>query len=1047
MVKNMAKKIILALLITCVLTQVIHAQNTYYWYRGVKQELRINNKKKFVLLAKTTDTVSIKKLLISRGLYVKSNIRETQVVAIPFKNKKRETKYWTIIEDINQALFLDKNIEYVSPFFYTKENDLVGLSHLFYVKLKSMQDTSKLQNMATKNNVQIIGNNSYMPLWFTLSCSRQSKGNALQMANLFYESNLFAASEPDIMVSDISNCVNDTYFQFQWGLDNRGQNNGIKYVDIKLCKARQITTGSNDIVVAVFDHGVELNHPDLTNIYDKSFDTETGTSPSKVLGEHGTACAGIIGATTNNRIGIAGIAPKSPIMSISNVLQLSSDTRRKLADGINFAVNNGASVISNSWGSNSLVSQFIDDAIDNALTNGRSGKGCIIVFASGNNSFSSVEYPSSLPGVISVGAVDRCGIRSGRIDIVPQSCDPWKPSSKPGSSYGSALSVVAPGTNIYTTDIQGNSGYSPTDYYTEFGGTSAAAPHVAGVAALILSVNPNLTWREVKDIIEKTAQKIRPDLYKYSYYHHNGKWNKEMGYGLVDAYTAVQMAKALSSPADLYIRDTISDVGNTNSGVLRAWASPDIWIEDMDGNKVDPSEDKDYNICVRIHNKSDYPSSINDTLILNWTKAGVDLWWNRSWLGQEPLRCGESDIILGGFYYIKSGYIGNMEGIVVPDIPPHSSKVFKVKWHFPKPGYYSECFKDEQLWHYCLLARVHDGNPIWKEDESNMSVSEFVKNNENVAWRNITFLQGKLNKSTVSVGNPFKEPRTFSLSYSLRYNELGELLNKYADVYLNMSSNLFELWQKSDFAGKGFKVVDKNKILLTEPTATIERLVLQPEELYLLEAEVNFFTQEKPESNEFMFDIAEYVYDEKGGKELIGGETYIAIRNPERDSYFKAKAVDDKTVLPAEPVSFRAEPISEDAVYTWFDQKGDTVAHGLNLTVTPTSTQHYKLEVVATADGFKDCDSVCATVRNGAIVSLSPNPTDNQLTITYRLAAGITNATIEVSDVQNLSVQSYPVTSAATTKTVSLAGLTAGTYMVKLIVDGVTVDTRQVIKN
>ena len=500
-------------------------------------------------------------------------------------------------------------------------------------------------------------------------------------------------------------------------------------------------------------------------------------------------------------------------------------------------------------------------------------------------------------------------------------------------------------------------------------------------------------------------------------------------------------------PADLYIRDTISDVGNTNSGVLKAWASPDIWIEDMDGNKVDPSEDKDYNICVRIHNKSDYPSSINDTLILNWTKAGVDLWWNRSWLGQELLRCGESDIILGGFYYIKSGYIGNMEGIAVPDIPPHSSKVFKVKWHFPKPEYYSECFKDKQLWHYCLLARVHDGNPIWKEDESNMSVSEFVKNNENVAWRNITFLQGKLNKSTVSVGSPFKEPRTFSLLYSLRKNELGELLNKYADVYLNMSSNLFELWQKSDFAGKGFKVVDKNKILLTEPIATIERLVLQPEELYLLEAEVNFFTQEEPENNEFMFDIAEYVDNEKGGKELIGGETYIAIRNSERDSYFKAKAVDDKTVLPAEPVSFRAEPISEDAVYTWFDQKGDTVARGLNLTVTPTSTQHYKLEVVATADGFKDYDSVRATVRNGAIVSLSPNPTDNQLTITYRLAAGITNATIEISDVQNLSVQSYPIVATATAKTVSLAGLTAGTYVVKLIINGETVDTRQVIKN
>ena len=497
-----------------------------------------------------------------------------------------------------------------------------------------------------------------------------------------------------------------------------------------------------------------------------------------------------------------------------------------------------------------------------------------------------------------------------------------------------------------------------------------------------------------------------------------------------------------TSPADLYVRDSVGDIGDEPSNASRLWASPDIWIEDMAGNRVNPYGDDDYNVCVRIHNRSDNASLGNERLLLNWAKAGIDLNWSGSWTGEEFFIC-------NGKKVPKGGYVGDKDGVVIPSIPAHSNYVIKVKWHVPKREDYIGCsVVEDQLWHFCLLARVYDGHPILHENESSISVRDLVRDNNNVAWRNITILEGKQNRGAVSVGNPFKKPRSFSLSYSLRYNGLDEqLLYNYADVYLNMSSNLFELWQKSDFAGKGFKVVDKNKILLTEPTATIERLVLQPEELYLLEAEVNFFTQEEPENNEFMFDIAEYVDDEKEGKELIGGETYIAIRDSERDSYFKAKAVDNKTVLPAEPVSFRAEPISEDAVYTWFDQKGDTVARGLNLTVTPTSTQHYKLEVVATADGFKDYDSVQATVRNGAIVSLSPNPTDNQLTITYRLAAGITNATIEISDVQNLSVQSYPVTATATTKTVSLAGLTAGTYVVKLIVNGETVDTRQVIKN
>lgn len=86
------------------------------------------------------------------------------------------------------------------------------------------------------------------------------------------------------------------------------------------------------------------------NIHSSSYDTESGTSPSVIRGSHGTACAGIIGAKTNNGIGIAGIASASPLMSISNNLRLSPDIAQKLADGFGFAWRNGASVISNSWG-------------------------------------------------------------------------------------------------------------------------------------------------------------------------------------------------------------------------------------------------------------------------------------------------------------------------------------------------------------------------------------------------------------------------------------------------------------------------------------------------------------------------------------------------------------------------------------------------------------------------------------------------------------------------------------------------------------------------
>ena len=135
---------------------------------------------------------------------------------------------------------------------------------------------------------------------------------------------------------------------------------------------------------------------------------------------------------------------------------------------------------------------------------------------------------------------------------VPSSCDPWCIDCRPGSNYGNRLSMMAPGTNIFTTDLQDTLGKSKLpspagDYYSDFGGTSAAAPHVAGVAALVLSVNPCLTREEVTYILESTCTKVRPDLYNYATdsNHPNGTWNIEVGHGLVNAYEAVLLAQQM----------------------------------------------------------------------------------------------------------------------------------------------------------------------------------------------------------------------------------------------------------------------------------------------------------------------------------------------------------------------------------------------------------------------------------------------------------------------------------------------------------------------
>ncbi len=391
-------KIFYSIFALLILSINVLGQNQYYYYKGEKILLTPIKTKKFILFDKN-NVENINSEIKNHSYNVNRSSKDVLLSSlIPFSdNKNRAKQNWMIIEnnlstDLMPSSFRNQLI-YSAPFFKTTEGDTVGLSHLFYVRLNIEEDIIILKELAAKNDVDIIGNNEYMKSWYTLACSKNSKGNALEMANLFHESGKFLASEPDIMIDNLLQCVNDENFDDQWNLKNTGQYGGTSGVDINVCDAWQITEGNNDIVLAVVDHGFELNHPDLSNISNYSYDTETNTSPSDVYGGHGTACAGIAGAASDNNDGIAGVAPNCQLMSISNELVININVRPQLANGINRAWQNGADVISNSWGG-PLNSTFIDEAIDSALTFGRNELGCVVVFASGNDN-STVNYPAN----------------------------------------------------------------------------------------------------------------------------------------------------------------------------------------------------------------------------------------------------------------------------------------------------------------------------------------------------------------------------------------------------------------------------------------------------------------------------------------------------------------------------------------------------------------------------------------------------------------------------------------------------------------------------
>jgi subtilisin family serine protease len=534
--------------------------NSYYWYKGEKVPLQIVKQKKFILFKKESESKVISDFARNSWNVIKKKEVNFFNTLIPYKgNSESDTNEWAVIvSESNQisdsiALRLSPKVLYASTFFSTKSGEEAGLSNLFYVRLYKAEDIDKLEYLASKNNVEILGKDKFMPAWYTLSCTRYSKGNALEMANSFYESGIFKSAEPDLMPMNLFNSVNDTYFSDQWNLNNTGQYGGSYGVDINICEAWETTSGSENIVIAFVDQGIEMDHPDLPEIFTLSYDAETGTTPSVVRGAHGTACAGIAGAAKDNEEGIAGIAPGCQLMSVSHSMMLGTNTRQQLAGGINWAWHNGADIISNSWGSNALIGAYIDEAIDSALTFGRGGLGCVIVFASGNNN-NDIIYPGdSNPDIITVGAMSPCGERKS-----PTSCDTediW------GSNYGNELDLVAPGVLIPTTDLQGvgefnsylrlhplcggdkiTTDYSNPDYTVWFNGTSAATPHVAGVAALILSINPGLTQEEVRNIIESTCTKVGSYNYSTVAGRNNGTWHQEVGYGLVNAHAAVLAA-------------------------------------------------------------------------------------------------------------------------------------------------------------------------------------------------------------------------------------------------------------------------------------------------------------------------------------------------------------------------------------------------------------------------------------------------------------------------------------------------------------------------
>jgi len=348
------------------------------------------------------------------------------------------------------------------------------------------------------------------------------------------EDTLYAMSKnPDIeyakpnYIAYIAVTPNDTFFQFQYALDNSGQDIGIpgsptgtSKADIKATTAWGETKGNEEVLIAILDTGVDMEHPDLINkIFSSGRDFANEDSDATDDHGHGTHVAGIAAAETNNKEGIAGVAWNCKILPIKVIEADGEGYYSWIIEGIYWAVDNGADVINLSLGGD------IADADLKAAVKYAFDENVVIIAAVGNDG-GSVLYPAAYDDYcLAVAATDYNDLRTD-----------W-------SNFGPEVDVAAPGERImgpvptwYPTQIWGDFELPPYGYG---GGTSAATPHVAGLAALIKSIKPWLNASEIMDIMRYSADDINESEYP-------GK-DEYIGYGRLNMEKALVPTKIKNS--------------------------------------------------------------------------------------------------------------------------------------------------------------------------------------------------------------------------------------------------------------------------------------------------------------------------------------------------------------------------------------------------------------------------------------------------------------------------------------------------------------------
>ena len=462
-----------------------------------------------------------------------------------------------------------------------KSTNFKNKSKLF----KTNKRLNKINDSLKVESFEIIGNKKTKKTFFL---KFRNEVDIKSIIKVYTRTNLFEFVEPNYIGKGhgfMQTTPNDLYYlSRQWSHYNNESftiSPSTNDADIDTDLAWDITQGDSNLIVAILDSGLKLDHPEFSGRIVAGYDFVNNDSDPTDDHGHGTNVAGIALAKGNNSIGYAGVNWNSKIMACKVLDNNNSGYYSWWADAIYFAVDNGAKVINLSAGGNSS-STLLEDAINYAYNNNVS-----VVVSTGNQN-STIKYPAKYTNAIAVGSTNSNDIRS----------NPFFWSTTSGSNYGAELDFVAPGNYIY-----GLSHTSNTDYSYYWGGTSQAAPHLTGVISLLISVNPNLTVSQIRLILQQSSQDLVGDSFDTI------GWDQYYGFGRINAFNAI--SNPLLSNTEYYTEsknlkifpNPISTEYSFSISGLESNINYDIKIVSLDGKIVKEINNIQTDGILKIENK------------------------------------------------------------------------------------------------------------------------------------------------------------------------------------------------------------------------------------------------------------------------------------------------------------------------------------------------------------------------------------------------------------------------------------------------------------